>query len=279
MIRSDKGQYTKGSVPANKIVLPKEELIELSKTYGSFTIAKHFGVSKQTVLRNMDEYGIEKRGMPKKLPEYWRKALQKPKSVPAWSKGLTKENDERVMQISESLKGDKNYMWKPELHTGEMVECACGCGEMINKYDKKGRRRYWSVGHCNTGHFNKGNVPWNKGKPWDPETLRKILTRKTPNKEEKFLIKFFSEHKLPYKFVGDGKVIIENRNPDFINSNGQKKIIEFFGEHWHVPEDEDIKREIYERYGYEMLVIWGKDIKDHDELLSMINEFDGGGVK
>lgn len=171
--RSDGGKYTKGSVPANKIVLPKDELIELSKIYGSPTIAKHFGVSKQTVLRNMDEYEIEKRGMPKKLPEYWRKALQKPKSVPAWSKGLTKENDARVMQISESLKGDKNYMWKPELHTGEMVECACGCGEMRTKFDKKGRRRYYIAGHGNGGQFKKGNVSWNTGEKMPENSIRR----------------------------------------------------------------------------------------------------------
>jgi very-short-patch-repair endonuclease len=277
--KGGKGQYPKGNIPANKIILPKDELIELSKKYGSTTIARYFSVSPQTVRRNMDEYGIEKRGVPKTLPEHWRKALQKPKSVPAWSKGLMKENDERLMRRSESLKGDKNYKWKPELHTGEMVECACGCGETRPKFDKRGRRRHYIAGHSDGGQFKEGHESWNTGKPWDRETVMKMLVRRTPNNEEKFLINFFSEHQLPYKFVGDGKVVIENRNPDFINCNGQKKIIEFFGEHWHVPEDEDIKREIYERYGYEMLVVWGKDIKDHDKLLNMINKFDGGEIE
>lgn len=170
------GQYTKGKYPANKIVLPKDELIELSKKYGSTTIAKYYGVAPLTVRRNMDEYGIEKRGVPKKLPEYWRKALHKPKSVPAWSKGLTKENDERIMQLSESLRGDKNPMWKSELHTGEMVEmveCACGCGEMIHKYDNRGRRRYWCVGHCNTGYFEAGYTPWNTGKKMPESSIQR----------------------------------------------------------------------------------------------------------
>ena len=267
------------SVPANKIVLPREELERLYKDHSSRAVAKHFGVSKSTVLRNLREYGIPvKSGVPKTLPEEWRKALCKPKSVPVWNKGLTKETDERLKRVSDATKGEKSRGWKPELHTGEMVECACGCGEMTPKFDSSGRRRHYIADHISgrdkDGRFKKGREAWNKGRKWDRETVMKMLVRRTPNNEEKFLIDFLNEHELPYKFVGDGKVIIENRNPDFINYNGQKKIIEFFGEHWHDPEDECIKREIYARYGYEMLGIWGKDIKDHDKLLESISEFD-----
>ena len=56
----------------------------------------------------------------------------------------------------------------------------------------------------------------------------------TPNKPEQILIKLLSKL-LPneYKFVGNGKVIIGGKCPDFINVNGQKKIIEHFGDYWH----------------------------------------------
>lgn len=275
--RNINGTFAKDSIPANKIVLPREELEQVYKDNSSRATAKYFRVSKATVLRNLHEYDIPVRiGVPKTLPEEWRRALRKPKSAPAWSKGLTKETDERLQRSSESTKGKKNHGWKPELHTGEMVECACGCGELRPKFDKKGRRKYYIKGHSKGGRFKKGHKTWNKGKRWDRETVMKMLVRRTPNNEEKFLIDFFNEHKFPYRFVGDGKVIIEGRNPDFINCNGQKRIIEFFGEHWHDPEDEGIKREIYTRYGYEMLAIWGKDIRDYEKLLNMINEFDGG---
>lgn len=36
-----------------------------------------------------------------------------------------------------------------------------------------------------------------------------------------------------YRFVGDGSFWIGGKNPDFINVNGQKKIIEMFGDYWH----------------------------------------------
>ncbi len=171
--RNKKGQYLRGSVPSNKIILPKDELIELSKKYGCIIIARHFKVSKQTVLRNMEEYGIEKRGIPKTLPEYWKKALQKPKSVPAWGKGLTKETNKSLKQISDSLKGSRNPRWKNELHTGEKVECACGCGELVDKYDKKGRRRYYVYGHYRENQFKKGLIPWNTDKMMPPDSIKK----------------------------------------------------------------------------------------------------------
>lgn len=84
---------------------------------------------------------------------------------------------------------------------------------------------------------------------------------------------FFRRYSFPYKFVGDGKVIIGGKNPDFVNVNGQKKIIEFFGEHWHKPEDEIEKREIYNSYGFDLLVVWGKDLKDERLLLKKIVDF------
>lgn len=154
----------RGITPVNKIVLPREELELLYKEHSSAAVAKHFGVSKTTVLRNLHEYGIpvKRSGAPEEMPEKWKRALRKPKSVPAWSKGLTKETDERVMKISESLEGEKNRAWRPEIHTGEMVECACGCGEMRPKFDKRGRRRYYIAGHGKGGHFEMGQSPWNK---------------------------------------------------------------------------------------------------------------------
>ncbi len=36
-----------------------------------------------------------------------------------------------------------------------------------------------------------------------------------------------------YKYTGNGQVIIGGMSPDFTNTNGQKKVIEMFGDHWH----------------------------------------------
>lgn len=124
--------------------------------------------------------------------------------------------------------------------------------------------------------FKKGMIPWNAGRRMPSWIVRKMLTYKAPNKQERFLIELFKEMELPYKFVGDGKIIIGGRNPDFINGDGQKKIIEFFGEHWHKDEDEEIKVEIYNQYGFKMLGIWGKELRDIDTLKEKILEFENG---
>lgn len=273
--RDNLGKYTKGSIPTNKIILPEKELRQLyiEKGYGGRIIARHFKVSKPTVYRNLKEYNIQIRrsGVPMQLPEYWKQALRKPKTKPVWNKGLTKDNNESLMKISQSLKGKYR---KPEIHTNELVECKCGCNQSRPKYDKKGRIRQYIKGHNKKGYFKKGHIAWNKGKEWDSEIVRKMLIIRSPNKEETYLINLFKEHNIPYKFVGDGKIIIENRCPDFINYNGQKKIIEFFGEHWHKIEDEQIKRDIYSKYGYETLFIWGKELKNKKELLNKVKLFD-----
>ena len=54
------------------------------------------------------------------------------------------------------------------------------------------------------------------------------------NKSEKLLDNILQQlFSKEYKFVGDGQVIIGWFNPDFININGQKKIIELYGDYWH----------------------------------------------
>ncbi len=80
-----------------------------------------------------------------------------------------------------------------------------------------------------------------------------------------------------YKFVGNGKIIIDRFNPDFINVNGQKKIIELYGDYWH-KRPEVIKRDkkrirIYKKYGYNTLVIWERELKDLEKVIAKVSKF------
>jgi hypothetical protein len=166
--RDSKGRFIKGIVPINKIKLPYNELKKLYKSFGASMIAKKYNISKSTVLRNLHDYNIpmRKKGSPEKLPEYWIKALQKPKKGIPWNKGQTKETNKNVMSISKKLRREKNYNWRSEIHKREKVECACGCGELLNKYDKKGRRRYYITGHCGKGHFTTERVSGANNNNW-----------------------------------------------------------------------------------------------------------------
>jgi len=59
-----------------------------------------------------------------------------------------------------------------------------------------------------------------------------------------------------WKYVGDGQVRIGGLNPDFINIDGKKAVIEVMGYYWHSDEDEERRKEVYNRYGFNCLVIW-----------------------
>jgi G:T-mismatch repair DNA endonuclease (very short patch repair protein) len=80
-----------------------------------------------------------------------------------------------------------------------------------------------------------------------------------------------------YKYVGSSDFWIEGLNPDFINCNGQKKIIELFGDYWHNREDSKIRDKkrlkIYKKYGYETLVVWEKELKDMNKLKTKLINF------
>lgn len=99
-----------------------------------------------------------------------------------------------------------------------------------------------------------------------------------PNKPETFLIELLKNLGLTnYKYVGDGSFWIERFNPDFIHDDGQKKIIEFFGQYWHSRPDynERDKRRLktYKKYGYKTLIISEKHLTDLDKLTLKLKSF------
>ena len=96
------------------------------------------------------------------------------------------------------------------------------------------------------------------------------------NRIEKFL-EIFLNKLLPkqYKFVGDGKIILGGFCPDFINCNGQKKIIELFGNYWHrnTQKRDKIRINTFKNYGYKTLIIWERELKSIDKVKNRILEF------
>lgn len=101
---------------------------------------------------------------------------------------------------------------------------------------------------------------------WSKNT-RRVCGGLRPNNLEKKLSSILRKLKLPYRYVGDGKFWVEHRNPDFVNTNGQKKVIEVFGRYWHPPQDESKCRESFREYGFECLVIWDYEIKNCESKL------------
>jgi G:T-mismatch repair DNA endonuclease (very short patch repair protein) len=109
-----------------------------------------------------------------------------------------------------------------------------------------------------------------------------VSCSKKPNKKEQVLIKLLKSNNFPYKYVGNGKVWLSGKNPDFINVNGQKKLIELFGDYWHnkkhFPQsnDEQSLSQHYKKYGFKCLIIWEKELKNSEKVIQKIREFEYG---
>ena len=161
--------------------------------------------------------------------------------------------------------------------------------------------------------FKKGICPWQKGKSptnesidknresnkkrvtpemrkqtsermkglWaNPEHAKKCLSFNSPNKQELKLAGILeSMYPGEWKFVGDGQVIIAGKFPDFININGQKKIIELYGEFFHKDDDPEDRAKVFRPYGYDTLVIWGKELSGQRKLKAKLQEFCEGAKK
>ena len=93
--------------------------------------------------------------------------------------------------------------------------------------------------------------------------LGKITSRK-PTGTEVLLDEWLQEsYPGEWKYVGNNEVRIGNKNPDFININGKKAVIELFGSYHHGlaevtggSRSEDSTITHYKKYGFDCLVIW-----------------------
>jgi G:T-mismatch repair DNA endonuclease (very short patch repair protein) len=95
-----------------------------------------------------------------------------------------------------------------------------------------------------------------------------------PNIPEKTVINLLNElFPKEYKYVGNFKFWLGGKNPDIMNVNGQKKLIEVFGDYWHRGENPQNRIRHFKKYGFDTLVIWEKDIKNDDNLMKTLNKF------
>lgn len=110
----------------------------------------------------------------------------------------------------------------------------------------------------------------------NPEYVRKQMKSRhvKPNKAELELDDFLQQI-LPneYKYVGDGEFILAGKCPDFININGQKKIIELYGDYWHTQDEARERIHLFRQYEYKTLIIWNSEIKDKNKLGAKILMF------
>ena len=95
---------------------------------------------------------------------------------------------------------------------------------------------------------------------------------------------------LHFKYVGDGSLWIGKGralNPDFIQADGQKIVVEVFGEYWHSlllnPKmvktgDLNYRKNHYKKYGWIPYFIWDTDLLRPDAEQFVLNMLKGVGT-
>lgn len=126
-------------------------------------------------------------------------------------------------------------------------------------------------------HSERSKKNWEK-----PEYAKKVLSSNgiRPNKQEDKILNILNElFPTEWKYVGDGDTIIGRKNPDFININGKKQLIELFGDYWHKGQNPQDRIDHFSKYGYDTLVIWEKELKNETLIKEKICSFSLGGIK
>ena len=134
---------------------------------------------------------------------------------------------------------------------------------------------------------NSGRTPWNKGvtkeddprvanickgrsmpekslimkKLWkDSEFAKKVMHRRIPSYPEQMYMDYCKMVGKDMRYVGDGTLVIDGKNPDFIDSTG-KKLIEIWGDFFHKGQNPYDRIKFFEDRGYECQIIWASELK------------------
>lgn len=120
----------------------------------------------------------------------------------------------------------------------------------------------------------------------DPEFIKKCImaARRGQTKPEIKMQELLNRlYPGEYKYTGDGSFSIDGLNPDFVNVNGQKKIIEVFGIYFHDPKFSnrkipyrstyDGRKKVFSDFGYETLIIWDEEMKDMEKVKRKVRGF------
>jgi len=102
------------------------------------------------------------------------------------------------------------------------------------------------------------------------ELMLKALLKR-PTSLEKRMMDLIQKHNLPYKYTGNGSFWIgyPPKNPDFVNINGEKKLIEVGNIYHHQGDYIEKRREHYAQYGWESY-IFIKDVLDEKQILAVL---------
>lgn len=210
--------------------------------------------------------------------EKWKNVEYREKVVRGISKALTGRiiTEEHRRKISKTLKG-RHSSPKTEFKKGLVVS-----QEHKQQLSLLQKERWKNPSYKEK--FGRIMKKQNMNLDFQQKRLKALATK--PTTPETSLMNLITRFNLPFKYVGDGSVIIGNLNPDFINEN-ERKIIEVFGRVFHDPATSffpiSVKRQVagrteyFNQYGFDTLVVWDNELEDETKVVEKIRNFMGGG--
>ena len=214
-----------------------------------------------------------------------------------WSKGLTREDDERIHEGVWKRKTKDNDERLKKISDDFKERCVNG--EMKGFHegltDEQIKAKSEKAGKTLKERYDNGEIEaWNKGKTkdtdssvkkisdtqkenWqDPKHARRIVKswHIKPNNFEKAVDNIL-QHILPNQYNVNvfGEFVIAGKIPDFINVNGEKKIIECYGDYWHTEEESIERIKLFKKYGFETLIIWEREMENIGDVINKILAF------
>lgn len=191
-----------------------------------------------------------------------------------WNKGKTasEETKEKLRIAHLGQRNMKGYKHRPE-SIEKMRIAKIGKRASQETKIKMGESQ---KGHVTAQETRDKISNTHRGLWKNPNHARKMgcAWKVKPNKPESIILNLL-ENIFPgqWKYTGDFSFTINGKAPDFVNCNGQKKIIELFGDYWHRGENPEDRAAIFEPFGYETLVIWEHELKRLDSVKNRIERF------
>jgi len=247
--------------------IPKSELIRLyikeKLTYGE--IFNKLDITRKELWSLLYFYGIPRRKANKIIPF---KGFEEELKYLYWIKGIP------LGEISAGIGIAKTSFWRYLIN----IRFPLRTIKMASKVRENRIREERPEANINRSEaLKKLNEDPNFKKSQEVENKRK------PSKLEKKFIRFFADYFIneKIKYVGNGKLWIGHKNPDFV-VEGTNNIIEIFGfvhsKDWSKITGENIENEEdrvrhFKKYKYNCLIIWGFEIKDQKTLKRKVNNF------
>lgn len=246
--------------------ITKQELekLYLDKAMSTRQVAAHFGCSHFKILQHLKKYNIPRRktGRHKGYHSHRKgksfdQQYGKQRAEEIKEKMRTNTSVKRLAvrkKISESVSlywhSNKEFREKMLPHLRKLSEE----NRIKNAADPKRKERLKQL---------------NKNSEFQKKRLRGLLKR--PTLPERKLLRILQHLNLNFEYVGDGKLIIDRKCPDF--SDGKGKLIEVFGDYWHSPEQVKNRTRFFSERGYDCLVIWQHEFQNKDRVIEKLEDY------